>query len=243
MNIVIAMAGRGARFREAGCVVPKPLISVLGEPMYSWAMKGLPLELADQIILILSAELGANSEFISDVWRRYSGYPLVIRTLPEITEGQACTVLTVSELIDSESPLIIFNSDTHQRSSKLADIISNAHIDGALSVFQADGEKWSFVRVDGQGFVVETAEKRRISEWCSTGLYYFARGRDFVRHAKAMIDEDERVNNEFYVAPVYNRLVAQGMKIVLDEVDEINVFGTPEDLGRFTALHEGLVRI
>src|SRR3954467_7049850 len=110
MNIVIAMAGRGARFREAGWTVPKPLISVMGQPMYSWALRGLPLELADQIILILSAELGSNAEFISDLRRRYSGYPLAVRTLPEITEGQACTVLAVSDLIDCDKPLIIFNS-------------------------------------------------------------------------------------------------------------------------------------
>jgi NDP-sugar pyrophosphorylase family protein len=243
MNIVVAMAGRGARFREAGWAVPKPLINVLGEPMYSWALRGLPLELADKVILILSAELGSNSEFMSDLERRYAGYPLVVRTLPETTEGQACTVLAVRDLIDCEIPLIIFNSDTHQRSSSLPKIISNPNVDGALSVFQAPGEKWSFVRVDERGFVVETAEKQRISDWCSTGLYYFARGSDFVRHSKAMIADNQRVNNEFYVAPVYNRLVAQGMKIVLDVVDDINVFGTPEDLARFTAMHEGPVCI
>src|SRR3954453_18517766 len=100
MNIVIAMAGRGARFREAGWAVPKPLINVMGEPMYSWALRGLPLELAEQVILILSAELGSNYELISDLRRRQGGYPLVVKTLPEITEGQACPVLAVSDLID-----------------------------------------------------------------------------------------------------------------------------------------------
>jgi dTDP-glucose pyrophosphorylase len=102
-----------------------------------------------------------------------------------------------------------------------------------LDVFSAPGDQWSFARIDAGGRVLETAEKRRISQWATTGLYYFRRGRDFVRHAEAMIAAGERSNREFYVAPVYNRMIAAGADIRANKVEHVWVLGTPEDLARF----------
>ena len=45
-----------------------------------------------------------------------------------------------------------------------------------------------------------------------------------------MIEANDRVNNEFYVAPVYNYAVADGKHIVTTKVDNIYQMGTPEDL-------------
>ncbi|MFL6229364.1 MAG: glycosyltransferase family 2 protein [Pyrinomonadaceae bacterium] len=241
MNVVIAMAGRGARFRDAGWETPKPLIPVRGEPMYSWALKGLPLELASRVVIITTTELGDDPRFRADLGRRYRHLPVSVVTTTRVTEGQACTVLLARDLIDTGEPLMIFNADTYQRSRALPLLARDPTVDGALSVFCAPGEKWSFVRADESGRVVETAEKRRISEWASTGLYYFARGRDFVAAAEEMISGDERVGGEFYVAPVYNRLIGRGANVRLDPVEEVHVFGTPEDLRAFLAGHEELI--
>ena len=87
--------------------------------------------------------------------------------------------------------------------------------------------------------MVETAEKRRISDWASTGLYHFTRGSDFVRYADEMIHRDERVNGEFYVAPVYNRMIAEGRDIRIDVAQEAWALGTPEDLAAFLK-HRGI---
>ena len=106
-------------------------------------------------------------------------------------------------------------------------------VDGVLDVFRTEGDKWSFARVDEQNRVLETAEKRRISPWATTGLYYFRRGRDFVKHASDMIAANERSNNEFYVAPVYNRLIAAGADIRANPLERVWVLGTPEDLDNF----------
>lgn len=234
MKIVVAMAGLGARFRDAGWKAPKPMIDVLGEPMYSWALKGLPLALADLVVLIISDELNQSADFHRDLQERYGHLPLVVRSTPP-TEGQACTVLVARDLIDDDDALLIFNADTYQRSTRLRDLICDPQIDGSLSVFKAPGDKWSFVRTDSSGRVVETSEKRRISDWASTGLYHFAHGKDFVSAADEMIAANDRVNGEFYVAPVYNRLLKRGANIRLNQVDEVHVLGTPEDLHQFMA--------
>ena len=73
----------------------------------------------------------------------------------------------------------------------------------------ADDPKWTFAGLDPSGLVTGVAEKRVISDEATVGIYYFRRGADFVRAAEEMIAADERINGEFYVAPVYNRLIAQ----------------------------------
>lgn len=234
INIVMPMAGRGSRFAEVGVKTPKPLIPVRGKPMYAWATDGLPLALAKRLIFICLAEHLAELELDRDIRTRYAQYDPIVIGLDRVTEGQACTVLLAREHINNDEPLLIFNADTYCPTTLATALAGDAQdADGVLDVFSAAGDKWSFARLDATGRVVETAEKRRISEWASTGLYYFRRGRDFVRHAEAMIAANERSNKEFYVAPVYNRLIAAGGEVRANKIDKVWVLGTPEDLSRF----------
>lgn len=234
------MAGRGSRFAEIGIDVPKPMIDVFGRPMYAWAMESLPLELATRVIFICLAEHLRHRELEDDIRRRYGRFELAIVSLDEITEGQACTVLKAQSLINNGRPLLIYNADTYcctNLATRLPTLPER--VAGLLGVFRAPGDKWSFARTDDAGRVVETAEKRRISDWASTGLYYFTRGRDFVEHAHRMITENERVNNEFYVAPIYNRMIAAGSEIWIDPAEEVWALGTPEDLRHFQTHYAG----
>lgn len=236
MIAVLPMAGRGSRFADIGIKTPKPLIPVRGRPMYAWAMDSLPLDLVQQVVFICLREHLESLDLRDDINHRYARFSPVIIALDEVTEGQACTVLKAREQINNDQPLLIYNADTYcvtglaERLPKLA-----PGIDGLFSVFAAPGDKWSFARADETGRVLETAEKRRISEWASTGLYHFTRGADFVKHAEAMIAENDRSGSEFYVAPVYNRLIADGADIRIDVAEQVWVLGTPEDLAHFEA--------
>jgi dTDP-glucose pyrophosphorylase len=234
MNIVMPMAGRGSRFADVGHTLPKPLIPVRGRPMYAWAMDSLPLALAKKVIFICLDEHLRDLSLERDIRSRYASLDPVIVALDHVTQGQACTVLEAREHLDPDQPLVIFNADTYVRSS-IVERLRDTTVDGMLQVFEARGDKWSFARTDDSGRVVETAEKRRISSWATTGLYHFARTKDFVHHADAMIAADERERGEFYVAPVYNRLIAAGAHIAIDVADDVWVLGTPEDLADFEA--------
>jgi len=238
MNIVIPMAGRGSRFADIGVARPKPLIEVRGRPMYAWAMDSLPLMLARRVVFLCLEDHLRERALSDDIWSRYGHFDFDLEIIPlsEVTEGQACTVLTAAEWIDNDQPLLIYNADTFCR-TRLAERLPRLppQVDGLLGVFHAAGDRWSFARADATGRVWETAEKRRISDWASTGLYYFRRGSDFVRHARAMIAAQERVGSEFYVAPVYNRLIAAGGEVCIDPAEEVWVLGTPEDLRSFEA--------
>ena len=83
------------------------------------------------------------------------------------------------------------------------------------------------------GYVTQVAEKRPISNIATCGIYWYRRGSDFVKYAKQMIDKEIRVNNEFYIAPVYNELISDGKTLVPFYVHEMWGIGTPEDLKHF----------
>ena len=102
--------------------------------------------------------------------------------------------------------------------------------DGGIVSFRATHPKWSFAKVDEQGLVTEVAEKNPISDIATVGYYYWKKGRDFVKYAEDMIVNDIRVNNEFYVCPVFNQAIQDGKKIRTFDIDKMWGLGTPEDL-------------
>ena len=235
VNLVMPMAGRGSRFAQVGIRTPKPLIDVRGRPMYAWATDSLPLALASRLIFLCLREHLTGTGLERDIHARYGRLSPVIVPIDEVTEGQACTVLLAREWIDTDDHLVIFNADTWYRSSLERTLPAlPPSVAGLLGVFRAEGDRWSFARTDTEGRVVETAEKRRISDLACTGLYHFTRGSDFVRYSGEMIRDNDRVNGEFYVAPVYNRMIRDGLDVRVDVADEAWALGTPEDLEQFT---------
>jgi dTDP-glucose pyrophosphorylase len=159
-----------------------------------------------------------------------------------VTEGAACTVLLAEKFIDSDQPLMIANTDQYIAADVDDYIAQSARsdCDGLIMTFTASDPKWSFVRKDSDGRIVEVVEKRVVSDEATVGIYNFRRGSDFVRSAHAMIRADLRVNGEFYVAPTYNQLIAEGATIrsyrIRPEGEGMFGLGTPEDLDKFLKL-------
>jgi dTDP-glucose pyrophosphorylase len=163
-----------------------------------------------------------------------------ITPVPGVTEGAACTVLLARQFIDSDEPLMIANSD------QIVDLDINQYLaaadaagtDGLIMTFWADHPKWSYCRMEPDGTVSEVVEKKVVSNEATVGIYNFRRGRDFVRAADSMIARNLRVNNEFYVAPTYNQLIAEGARIVTmktgREGSGMYGLGVPQDLELFT---------
>jgi NDP-sugar pyrophosphorylase family protein len=231
MNIVMPMAGLGSRFRDAGFQKPKPLIEVRGRPMYAWATESLPLDKASRLIFILLASQPEFPDLTKDIETRYAKYRPVVLSVPELTAGQAITVLRAKELIDNNDPLLIHNADTaFDADSDWTDKVLLENLDGALLVFPSKEKRWSFSRENAAGLVEEVREKEVISPWATTGTYWFRRGADFVRAADARFRSGKREASEFYVGPLYNDLISDGARVMNYLIHKLYCFGTPEDL-------------
>jgi len=225
------MAGLGSRFQQAGFATPKPLIDVLGRPMYAWAAESLPLEKSRRLIFILLASQPECRRLRNDIRQRYAKHRPIVLTVPELTTGQAVTVLRAKELIDGDEPLLIHNADTAFEVNHhwVEDALARG-ADGALLVFASQEKRWSYSREDARGWVVEVKEKEVISPWASTGTYWFRKGSDFVRLANSRLRAGRKEAAEYYVAPLYNDLLAGGARVKNYPIDRLFCFGTPEEL-------------
>ena len=102
--------------------------------------------------------------------------------------------------------------------------------DGGIPCFYGEGNAWSYAGLDKDGFVTEVVEKKQVSDYATAGYYYWSKGSDFVKYAEDMIEKDIRVNNEFYVCPVFNQAIEDGKEIRTFDIPKMWGLGTPEDL-------------
>ena len=103
-------------------------------------------------------------------------------------------------------------------------------IDAGILTFNSTHPKWSYAKVNDDGFVCEVAEKNPISNIATVGVYYWKKGSDYVKYAEQMIQKNIRVNNEFYVCPVFNQAIEDNKKIKVFNIEKMFGLGTPEDL-------------
>jgi dTDP-glucose pyrophosphorylase len=105
--------------------------------------------------------------------------------------------------------------------------------DGGIVSFTSTHPKWSFAKINEEGLVTEVAEKNPISDIATVGIYYWKKGSDYVKFAEQMINKDIRVNNEFYVCPVFNQAIEDGKEIRTYNIKGMWGLGTPEDLNSY----------
>lgn len=235
LNIVIPMAGRGSRFSEAGYVMPKPLIDIFGHPMIEYVTKNIRPDCEHRFIYICQEEHLEKYGLAKELKRMSPGCEII--TIDHITEGAACTVLLAERLIDNEDALMIANSDQFVDTDINEYLREMGEKDGLIMTMPADDPKWSFIKYDENGNVTMVREKEVISNEATVGIYNYAHGSDFVKYAHQMIEKNIRVNNEFYVAPVYNEMIEAGMCIGFCDIGaKMNGLGVPEDLNAFMEL-------
>jgi NDP-sugar pyrophosphorylase family protein len=237
LNIVLPIAGRGSRFADAGYQLPKPLIPVHGLPMIEAVVRNIRPRQPHRFIFVALRE---HLDHLGMRQALQSAAPgSLVLSVDQVTEGAACTVLLARELIDTDDPLMLANSDqwVDVDIDRYLDGMERQRADGLIMTMTASDPKWSFVGLDQAGMATRVVEKEVISDEATVGIYNFRRGRDFVRAADGMIARNLRVNGEFYVAPVYNELIGEGARVAIHNVGREGAgmygLGVPADLERF----------
>jgi dTDP-glucose pyrophosphorylase len=231
LNVLIPMAGAGSRFEKAGYTFPKPLIEVRKKPMIQVVVENLNIK-ANYIYVVQKEH---REKYNLDALLSLITPGCKVVETEGMTEGAACTALLAKEYINSDSPLFFANSDQFVEwdSNEFLYKMNETNADGGIVTFEATHPKWSFAKVNEQGLVTEVAEKNPISNIATIGFYYWKNGSDFVKYAEQMINKDIRVNNEFYVCPVFNEAIKDGKAIRTFDVKEMWGLGTPEDLNYY----------
>jgi len=233
MKIILPIAGKGSRFNHHGINTPKPLIEALNKPMIWWALQSVKDIVYSEMIVIALTEHEVDYG-ISQIFNEmgYSNVKFIF--LDKITDGQLCTVLTAREHIDTEEDILIANTDTYVQSNIFIDIENKPNgCSGIISVAEILGNQWSFARTNDEGRVVQVAEKKRISDNASTGLYYFNNGSEFLESADELIRKGQKTKGEYYVIPVYQHYIDEGKLVCISKSKQMWDLGTPESLKHF----------
>ena len=228
INIVIPCAGLGSRFSKAGYTFPKPLIDVNGKPMIQVVVENL--NISGRFIFIV--QKSHYEQYNLKYFLNAIAPNCVIIQTDGLTEGSACSILLAREYINNDNPLLLANSDQYIEwdPRQFLYTCGGEGIDGCISTFTNSHPKFSYAKVDENGYVTDVAEKQVISQHATTGIYYWSKGSDFVKYADRMIEKNIRVNNEFYTCPVFNEAIQDGKRIKIEHAAKFWCLGTPEDL-------------
>ena len=256
-SLVVPMAGRGQRFVDQGYADPKPLISVAGRPMIHQALDTLPQPSAR--VLVAQREHAADARFRATV-AELAGKTQVV-SLDRVTEGQAITARLgldegVTAGLDLTRPVLFAPCDTGYVYDVALWKELEREADSELIVWSARGHLPAIWRPHmygwlsvGQHGAIERVAVKQLVEGVSaaeqevvTGTFWFRDGHAFLREVEALVADNDRVNNEFYIDTIARRMVARGAKVRAFTVEKYMPWGTPEELKTFdywNAVHRG----
>lgn len=239
MDIIIPMAGEGMRFKQAGYLTPKPLISINGLPMVVNATKCLPR--GHRYIFITRTEHLSNYNIDKILSNHINNVEVI--TSDTLTEGQACSVLLAKSKIRVDFPLFIGACDNGMTFDleKFKSLISNPNIEALIFTFRGNPtveinpSMYSWVLCDNSGRVLSVKMKQPISknpinDHAVVGAFWFKKGKYFIENSEEMIKENSRVNGEFYIDNTINYLVKNDYKVYVFEIDKYICWGTVNDL-------------
>jgi UDP-N-acetylglucosamine diphosphorylase / glucose-1-phosphate thymidylyltransferase / UDP-N-acetylgalactosamine diphosphorylase / glucosamine-1-phosphate N-acetyltransferase / galactosamine-1-phosphate N-acetyltransferase len=233
-NIVLLLSGIGKRFLDSGYSIPKPYLDIHGVPMFKLALDSV--KISGNIYIIVRKEHYEMRNVRELLSFHYPYAKIIIANNPDL--GQANNVLIAEKYINTNRPLIICNCD-HKIIWDYWILDHKFHFEdfhaAILSFYSKNPEpKYSYVEIDETtGKITNAKEKVKISDFATAGIYCFRNGRDYVQYAKNMIKNGQKINNEYYVVPVIDRMIKDNKNVCNIICDEFYSFGTPEDLSNY----------
>lgn len=238
INILIPLAGKNQFFPEAEYPFPKPLIEFNGKTIIEHIIDNFStIQKEKQFIFIVNSE-DCKKYHLDNVLNILSNHTCKIIKLNNETKGAACSAMMAVEYIDNDTSLIISNAD------QLFDICLDEVIssfdksDAGVITFESIHPRWSYVRLDSENKVTETAEKRPISKSAIAGFYYFKNGKDFISSSSKMIKKDASVNGLYYISPGLNEMVLENKIISIFQIEnnKYHTFYTPQKIKEYERL-------
>jgi dTDP-glucose pyrophosphorylase len=237
INILIPMAGKSLYFAESEYPFPKPFIEIGQKTMIEHVIQNLSTAGSDVQFIFVLSNADCRKFHLDNTLNIITDQKCKIVRLANETKGAACSALMAISHIANDQPLIIANSDQifEDPVAELIAGLRQAEADAGVLTFESVHPRWSYVRLDEQNRVVETAEKRPISRHAIAGLYYFRHGKDFVAAAQRMIQKDSSINGSFYISPTLNEMILQGKTIRTFRLNpgRYHTFYTPQKIKEY----------
>lgn len=238
INVVIPLVGTSQFFDDAQYKYPKPLIEVAGKTMIELVLQNFKkLKLGTHFIFIVNED-DCRKFHLDNILNILTDYSCEIVKIASSTKGAACSVLMAIESINNDLPLIVANGDQYLDISIDGVLESFSDCDAGVVTFRSIHPRWSFVKLSSEGTIIETAEKKPLSDHAIAGFYYFSSGKTFVNGAMKMIKKDASVNGQYYISPVFNELVLSNKKLKVHSIDssDYHTFYNPQKIKEYERL-------
>lgn len=243
MNILIPLGGISTFFESDEYPYPKPFIEICGSLMIELVIRNFAHIKEPHRFIFVIQKADCNSYHLDDTLRLLAGKQCEIISLGGETKGAACSALMAIDFIDNDDKLIVANGDQvlELDMNDLLAFFDRQASDGGVVSFTSVHPKWSYVRLDEHQRVIETAEKRPISNHAIAGLYYYRCGRDFVASAMRSIVKDTNVNGLYYIAPTMNEMILENKRIDVYCIDKnrYHSFYSPQKIKEYELRYAG----
>lgn len=240
INILIPLAGSNQFFNESEYPYPKPLIEINNKTMIEHVINNFDsIKKQKQFIFIVNSE-DCRKFHLDNVLNLLTNNTCKIIKIDNETKGAACSAMMAIEYINNDTPLIIANAD-QLFDDNLDDVLSDfKDYDGGVVSFESIHPRWSYVRVDDENNILETAEKRPLSKHAIAGLFYFTNGKDFISSSMNMIKKDANVNGLYYISPTLNEMVLENKKLTIKIINnnKYHTFYTPKKIEEYERLKQ-----
>jgi dTDP-glucose pyrophosphorylase len=237
MNLVIPIASDSDFFNLAEYCYPKPLIEVCGKPIIQLVIENLVNSLNYKKIIFIVKQSDCDKYHLDNTLNLLSPIQPIIIKLRSDTQGALCSVLLAIDYIDSSESLMISNADQIfdggiERELKT---FMESDLDAACLTFESVHPRWSYVRVNEQKRVLETAEKNPISKNAIAGVYLYKKGSEFLEYAMNTIKNGVSVNEKYFIAPVFNEYLLHQKKVGLIEIlnSRYHTFYSPKKIEEY----------
>lgn len=225
LNILIPLAGKDTFKTSTNNSFPRILHEIDGKLLIERAAQPF-IHLECEKKIIVAAPKKEVAKYSLDKVLRLLDDSIFICDINSNTKGAACSALLAVDNLDLDSPLIISNFE------QVIDIDLSCYLnefvecdaEAGVLTFEAIHPKWSYVKVNANGYVTEAAEKLPISRHAVAGLYYFKSARLFIDSAKNMIRKDVTYNGLFYISHTLNELILNEGKVKAISIDKSNYF-------------------
>ena len=160
------MGGAGSRFFKNGFVMPKPLIEIKNKPFLYWSTKSISkfIEVEDITFVVLQQHID-EFEIDKKIKEYFKDANIVV--IPRVLDGAVLTCMAGVEKINDDLPIIFNDCDHMFICNSFYDYCKKGEfdeLDGALLSFKSNDPKYSFLQMDLNGNVINTVEKKAVSD-------------------------------------------------------------------------------
>ncbi len=244
--MIVPMAGMGHRFAREGYLQTKPLIPVSGRPMVLQAAHDLPQ--AKQHAFVLRTDMPGRDDIGRALLEAFPG--AILQAVPHVTEGQACSAnVGLSALVaragDVAEPITFGACDNGALYDRAAfdRLMSRVDVDVVVWVVRGHAnavrhpQMFGWVEAEESGRIRRVSVKQPLAQPAHDpiviGTFTFKRRSHFDQALQRLLEQNDRINDEFYLDSTVNHALALGLRCHVFEVDHFFSWGTPNDLRTF----------